>query len=151
MPAGKFRAQSELTIYSSDPFANSRYGNHRDRHGRAVGWDGGWVRILDNPRRCVSPPSDSTTGSAAPVCVSCGSGWSAPCVSIQLTFSQIRVSDLPGPEKLKCKNKKHKSLLACRVACILKDTGGAGEPGHTDTQDTRLRTPCETHTVTSEL
>ena len=29
------------------------------------------IRDLDNPRRCVSPPSDAT---AAPVCVSCGSG-----------------------------------------------------------------------------
>ena len=46
---------------------------------------GGWVRILDDPRRCVSSPSGST---AAPVCVSCGSsGWSVPGVSIQLTFS----------------------------------------------------------------
>jgi hypothetical protein len=39
---------------------------------------GGGGRILENPRRCVSPPSDAT---AAPVCVSCGSGWSVPCVS----------------------------------------------------------------------
>ena len=26
-----------------------------------VSVDGGWVRILDNPRRCVGPPSDATT------------------------------------------------------------------------------------------
>ena len=51
-------------------------------------------RILENPRRCVSPPSGAT---AAPVCVSCGSGWSVPCVSIQLTLSQKKTRGARQP------------------------------------------------------
>ena len=44
------------------------------------------LNILENPRRvhrAARPLRDS---------VSCGSGWSVPCVSIQLTLSQLQDS-----------------------------------------------------------
>ena len=72
--------------------SGARGGQLRELYGMGAGrcsvaGTGGGGRILENPRRCVSPPSGTT---AAPVCVSCGSGWSVPCVSIQLTLSQTR-------------------------------------------------------------
>ena len=59
----------------------------------SVAGTGGGSRILENPRRCVSPPSGATAVTA-PVCpvfrvvpVAAACGWSA-CVSIQLTLTQ---------------------------------------------------------------
>ena len=55
---------------------------------QCLGWGvGPELRILENPHRCVIRIVHRVTrplrGS-----VSCGSGWSVPCVSIQLTLSQ---------------------------------------------------------------
>jgi hypothetical protein len=43
-----------------------------------------WLTFTQRARS----PDPKQASKQAPVCVSCGSGWSVPCVSIQLTLSQ---------------------------------------------------------------
>ena len=54
---------------------------------------GRWVRILDNPRRCVSPPSDATTAwhGGSVIRVTCGSGWSCGTGTVHVYSTGTRI------------------------------------------------------------
>ena len=72
----------EASVASTDPFASSGTGaNRRSMAGMGVG--AGSLKILTGVfvHRVARPLRGS---------VSCGSGWSVPCVSIQLTLSLAR-------------------------------------------------------------